>query len=132
MSSCAPEFKHTLILSQSATEPKDNVTISAVATDHAPYEHLDANNYIGFIMVTAVIIVVLSLWGILSFRARRSEKKRGEGEMEDKEKLEKLPEEWLKEPGRQDKARTEKILDAVQMNDIECGEECKRTNSATP
>jgi hypothetical protein len=128
MPSCTPEFKHTLALNQLATEPEDNVNISAIAADHGRYEHLDASNYIGFIMVTTAIVVVLSLWAILSFRARRNEGKIGEGETEDKQKAEKMSEEWLKGTGRQAEARTEKVPDLVQMNDLEYGEGWNGTN----
>ncbi|KIM85254.1 hypothetical protein PILCRDRAFT_355568 [Piloderma croceum F 1598] len=126
MPSCTSEFKHTLALNQLATEPEDNVSTAAIAVDHAP---LDASNYIGFIMITTAIVVVLSLWVILSFRARRSERKIGEGETEDKQKAEKMSEEWLKGTGRQAEARTEKALDVVQMNAIEYGEGWKGTNN---
>lgn len=129
MPSCTPDFKHTLALNQLATKPEDNVNIAAIAADHAPNEHLDASNYIGFIMVTTAIVVVLSLWAILSFRARRSERKMGDGETEDKQTTVQMSEEWLNGTGRQAEARTEKVPDVVQMNDIEYAEGWKGSNN---
>jgi len=111
MPSRTPEFKHTVALNQLATESEDNANIAA---DHAPYEHLDTSNYIGFIMVTAAIVVVLSLWAILSVRARRSKKKTGKGEAEDKQRAEKVSEERLKGTGHQTEARTEKVPDVCK------------------
>jgi len=106
MPSCTEKFKHSFTLNQSATVSKDTAETPAIAADHEPpHEHFNASNYIGFILVTTMIIVGLSLWGILSFQARRRERKRGEGEMGDKQKAEKMAEKWLKV--REAKTRSE-------------------------
>ena len=113
--------KHSLILNQSATDNINDANATAVAADYVPpHEHLEASNFVGFLVVITVIIFRFCE---VSFH---SEPRRGGGQQagrkmgENKGLAENTGEDWIKEEGR-DVAQEEKVLNITQTNEIEYG-----------
>jgi hypothetical protein len=113
--------KHSLVLSQSTTDNDANAT--AIAIDYMPpHEHLEASDFVGFIIITTVIIFGLTLWGFLSLWAKRGKQQAGREAGENKGLVENTVEDWIKKERGQDVAQ-EKVLDITQTNEVEYGKE---------
>jgi len=117
---------------QSAVMSNDHAnTTAAITADYAPpLEHFKGSNYVGVIIVAAIIASWLFVWGIRAlWRKRRSIGQRRTREQ--KQKTKKMAEEkqWLNEMGSEEVARPQKALDIMKLNDTECGEGWKRTSS---
>jgi hypothetical protein len=83
---------------------------------------LEESNYTGFIIVTALIVFGVSMWAFRLLWAKKGGRERSNSEDKNKQKAQKMAEEWLKGAGGQAVTRPEEVLDIVQTNGIEDGE----------